>query len=85
MNEAEKIDKPQGNGVLPCVINWVAVDERLPEVDKLVLCARHETSMSGTKRITSTIGRVNKNGRFSCAIDWVGVDYWAELPEPPCL
>ena len=85
MNTNNLSEKNKGNAVLPHVINWVAVDERLPEIDKLVLCARHETSMGGTKRITSAIGRVNKNGRFSCAMDWVGVDYWAELPEPPCL
>ena len=26
MNEAKKIDKPQGNGVLPCVSHWVSFD-----------------------------------------------------------
>ncbi len=29
-NAAEKIDKQQGNGVLPCVINWLAFTDVQP-------------------------------------------------------
>jgi hypothetical protein len=84
MNDKRGIENNKGNVVLPCGITWVSVETRLPEIDKLVICAMYQTSMGGTKRIASAIGKVNKNGRFNCAMDWVGVDYWAELPEPPC-
>lgn len=31
MNEAERIDKPQGNGVLPCVITPLLTDKEIEE------------------------------------------------------
>jgi hypothetical protein len=66
-------------------LKWIPVKERLPEPGKPVLCARLQTSMEGTQRIMAAIGRVNQNGRFTCEVDWVSVDYWAELPEYPPL
>lgn len=63
------------------VIYWVAVSEKLPIVDKLVLCARKDRGV----RIESSIGYMRQSGRFTCAFDWVCVDYWAEIPEPPCI
>lgn len=70
--------------IIPDVINWVAVKDELPEIDKRVLCARAETSMAGRKRISNAMGFVNKNGKFSCEMDWVDVDYWVDI-KPPCL
>jgi hypothetical protein len=40
--------------------------------------------MGGRKRISNAMGFVNKNGKFSCEMDWVDVDYWADI-KPPCL
>ena len=64
-------------------MEWISVDDRLPEIDTYVLCQRTQTSMDGTKYITPMVGKVNKQGRFSCAFDWVNVTHWMPLPDAP--
>lgn len=86
-----KINSVIGIGIIESVVKnlnldsvnkWVAIKDRLPEVNIPILCARTETSMSGVKRMSSSIGRVNRTGRFNCEFNHVGVDYWMEIKPP---
>ena len=64
-------------------MRWISVKDRPPEEGELVLCARTQTSMSGTLRIKSSVGTAFDKGRsFTCAFDWVSVTHWMQLPEP---
>jgi len=70
----------QGNGVLPCVGNWVAVTDRLPIVAKYRMSEDVLTIAGGKMSVKCY------NYGFSC---WTGsqhitVEYWMELPKPPC-
>lgn len=65
-------------------MKWIDVNDRLPAPDRMVLCARTQTSMSGVKRIVPMVGRLNKGSRrFSCEMDWIYVTHWIPLPHPP--
>jgi hypothetical protein len=87
MSEVEKIDKPQGNGVLPCVMHWVSVADKLPETNCDVLVAKrngkvyqmsYHAPFDSGKRIFQWWG-------FGKWVDQHSqVTHWMRIPEPPC-
>jgi len=83
-NECYQIIKSAVNEVLnlPCVTNWVACSEELPERRKRVL-------ITDGKLVTEA--HLNKRNNTWEGYMIVGVQefgepiWWAELPAPPCL
>lgn len=64
-------------------MEWISVNDRLPEVGVRVLCARTQTSMAGTRYLDQTVGYITGGSRWSCRMDWINVTHWMPLPEPP--
>ena len=66
------------------MIEWISVKERLPEVNKLVLCYRYNPSQYrigfyiGANYTEDVAAFRNTNEIFS-----FGVTHWMPLPEPP--
>ena len=80
MNKDEKTDNQQGNGVLPCVIHWVAITEKMPESGQCVLLYSKDGGVAEGAYL-STKGHFEQ-WRWNCIQK--SVTHWAELPEPPC-
>jgi len=87
MNEAENIYKPQGNGVLPCVMHWVSVTDRLPETNCDVLAYKQNgliTQMSYHAPFDSG-KRIFQWWGFGSWLDQHSqVTHWMPMPKPPC-
>jgi hypothetical protein len=61
-------------------MEWIKVEDSLPNIDEKVLCYVESGSMS--KEYFCTIALMIKSGRFSCEMDWVRVTHWTKI-EPP--
>lgn len=72
MNEAIQQQETQGNGVLPCVSNWVAITDALPNANEEVL-----TITADRWYRVMTYG--SAGSRFPSQ-----VTHWMHLPKPPC-
>ena len=69
----------QGNGVLPCVIHWVAVTEKMPESGFCILLY----SKSGGVSEGAWIGAKGHFEQWRWNSIKNDVTHWAELPGPP--
>ena len=59
-------------------MDWISVDEKLPEVGIDVKVKVGCTSMDGYTYHES-VGCVNERGRFNVGTDWCRVDFWMPL------
>jgi len=62
-------------------MEWVSVNERLPEVGVIVKVKMSIGSIS--KKVIEKNGTLMDNGRFNCTFDWSVVTHWMPLPPPP--
>ena len=88
MNTDKLSEKNKGNAVLPPIISWVAVSERLPEFGETVLvyCKIYGRFLATYEFIGDFQGKKYGNWRdFNGNLGILPPVYWMPLPEPPCL
>ena len=86
---ARRIDQMPATDVQP-VNQWISVNDRLPENNKLVLCYAQSTTGEGNSYFLGALAlgefwflEVNDIGHVSCPVLHWEVTHWQPLPDPP--
>lgn len=63
-------------------MEWISVEDRLPEVGKDVKVIFSSPSTEG-REYHESIGKLKENGKFNRDYDDVKVEFWMPLTNPP--
>jgi hypothetical protein len=76
---------------LPCVTQWVAVEDRLPVKNQKVLVIQNPKTTATREALFSEFDGKNFLPPLASPFNksdirgkWVDIIYWQPLPEPPC-
>jgi hypothetical protein len=76
------------------VMEWISVDERLPEYDRVVLICRYNNHNKETRQLivsyamrssTDSAGEHWHELTFDMLSIWVSPTHWMPLPDPPAV